>query len=92
MTSAFKLALYGVIILSIIGGVFFVYNHVKGLGVIEEKVKVSDAVIRQTKNYEKRKQKNNSSDDVDLIKRYCRWVYGTTYNECVSSYKPVDRK
>ncbi len=87
-----RLALYSVLILSTIGGIFFTFKYIKNIGQDEVKLEVVVNNNKALKNYEKAKQKNNSSDDIDLIKRYCRWVYGATYDECVSSYKPVDRE
>lgn len=81
-----KLAPYAIIAMVAIG-VFF---YVKNLGGNEEQAKISQESVQRFKNYERKKQENNSIDDNALIERYCRWVYGATYDQCVSSYKPVD--
>lgn len=55
-----------------------------------EQAIVNKENVKKVKRYEKRKQENRTIADDELVKRYCRWVYGTTYDECVSSYKFVD--
>lgn len=59
-------------------------------GTSTERAENNAEVVQELKKYEKQKQKNYGDDDTKRAKRYCRWVYGSSYNNCVSNYKFVD--
>ncbi len=58
----------------------------------ENKTVVSQivAVEEIREKHEKKKQEIHSIDDVERIKRYCKWVRDSSYSECVRTYSPVD--
>ena len=48
------------------------------------------AVVEKTKSNGKNTREILHLDDAALIRRYCRWVYGGSYDECVRTVKPLD--
>ena len=48
------------------------------------------AVVEKAKDDEKTEREVRQLDDTALIRRYCKWVYGGTYDECVKTVKPLD--
>lgn len=52
-------------------------------------IKQATKVVVQEKKHDKAKQEITGLSDRDLVKRYCRWVYDTPYDECVQSVVPL---
>lgn len=51
---------------------------------------VQTETVKQVKKRNEINRELLRSSDDDLIRRYCHWVYGATYDECVRDYRPVD--
>lgn len=59
-------------------------------GYVSAIAKVNQAAIKSAKRMRDNEIKIRQLDNDDLVRRYCHWVYGTTYDECVRTYKFVD--
>jgi hypothetical protein len=82
-----------VVLLGLGGYLIYSFGDAKlNEGTTTERAETSAQAVKEIKKYEKRKQENRQLDDMRLVMRYCRWVYGTSYDQCVSSYKFVDRE
>ena len=87
MKSSFALAALS--ILAVIGFVVAVYNAGLRQGKDGCELKVSTAVIAKVEKHEKKKQEIIRLDDDALVRRYCHWVYGIPYADCVRTVKPL---
>ena len=87
MKSSFALAALS--ILAVIGFVVAVYNAGLRQGKDGCKLKVATTVIAKVEKHEKKKQEIIRLDDDALVRRYCRFVYGIPYADCVRTVKPL---
>jgi len=58
-------------------------------GKAEERANQSAAVIEEGNNQNEIEYELRSLDNVELINRYCRWVYDLPHSECVKTYNLV---
>ena len=79
------------VVLSIVVLTIWLYgNSREAEGVAAQEAKTATAVIDKVKKHEKNKQELIHLNDDELVRRYCKWVYGVSYDECVRTVTPVD--
>lgn len=66
------------------------YFNGKGEGKKTEQAAQNTAVLQKVKSNEKKKQEIRRLDDDSLKRRYCRWVFDKSFDECVRTIKFVD--
>lgn len=87
MKSSFALAALSM--LAVIGFVVAVYNAGVRQGKDSCELSVSTTIIEKVEKREKKKQEIIRLDDDALVRRYCRFVYGIPYADCVRTVKPI---
>lgn len=75
--------------LAVLGFIATVYNAGVRSGKDSCKLNVVTKVIEQVKKHEEKKKELLHLDDDALIRRYCHWVYGIPYADCVRTVKPI---
>lgn len=86
---AFSFVLAVLCILSVIGFVVAVYNAGVRKGKDSCELSVATTIIEKVEKREKKKQEIIRLDDDALVRRYCRFVYGIPYADCVRTVKPL---
>lgn len=86
---AFSFVLAVLCILSVIGFVVAVYNAGVRKGKDSCELSVATTIIKKVEKHEKKKQEIIRLDDDALVRRYCRFVYGIPYADCVRTVKPL---
>ncbi len=91
MNKFFLLALLAGVLTGL--GFFLIKSYGKSeydRGYISAIAKVNEAAIVKAKRMQENEIKIRQLDNAELVRRYCHWVYGATYDDCVRTVKPVD--
>lgn len=59
-------------------------------GAASVKVEASIRIVQIRESREEKKREIRKLNDDDLVRRYCQFVYGGTYDECVRTVRPID--
>jgi len=59
-------------------------------GYVTALASINEATVQKTRQNAKNTQVILKLNDNDLVRRYCSFVYGVTYDECVRTVKPLD--
>lgn len=88
-SGVFSFLLASISMLAVIGFVVAVYNAGFRNGKDSCELNVAKTVIAKVEKHEKKKQEIIRLDDDALVRRYCRFVYGIPYADCVRTVKPL---